>query len=77
MSAQLPETGRFPLSTLAAMLEMDPSTLRRWVKKFNCPFKQPGDEMFLDAGDLWESWPYCEPEKTPKRSGGKRKGGTP
>lgn len=69
----LPTSGRFPLSTLAGMLGVHRDTLRRWVQQYNCPFKQPGEEMWIDVVDLWESWPRQTPAETPKRSGGYRR----
>lgn len=72
--AHLPMSGRYPISVLAAkFLETDPETVRRWVKKYNCPFKKPGEEMWVDVADLWNSWPYQNPADTPPRRGGFRK----
>lgn len=72
--AHLPMAGRFPLSVLASeFIKAHKDTVRRWIIDNNCPYKQPGDEMWIDVVDLWNSWPYQKPDETPKRRGGFRR----
>lgn len=70
----LPLKERKPISSLADMMGISPRTLRDWVERYNCPFKQPGDEMWVDTEDLWNSWPYQRPAEKPRNPrGGRRK----
>lgn len=70
----LPLKERKPISSLAEAMGIAPRTLRDWVERYDCPFKQTGDEMWVDTEDLWNSWPYQRPAEEPRKPrGGRRK----
>lgn len=69
----LPQAGWFPVGTLAQLVGSDSKTVRNWILKHNCPYKQPGKEMWVDVQDVWKSWPYHKPDDTPRKRGRKPK----
>lgn len=72
---RLPRHTRATVQQLAAECGVSEPTLRRWITTYNCPFKAPGGEMWIDTEDLWGSWPYQSPAevKRPQRGGRRKK----
>jgi hypothetical protein len=69
VNGNVPITGRYTLERWGAEIGKSAETIRRWVHLYDIRFKQLGDEMVVDAEDLWAAIPY----QTPSKSNGKSK----
>lgn len=65
----------FPVTVWAKLFGITDTTFTRWLKKYEIPYKKPGDTIYVRPDDLWERVPWStepsggeEKEATPKKS---------
>ena len=59
----IPETGQFSAVVWGKLIGVEANTIRKWVKKHRIPYRQPGAEMFIEAGDFSRHIPYFSQEE--------------
>jgi hypothetical protein len=60
---KVPLEGIFSITRWAEFFETSEQSIRRWRKKYNIPYFQPGDTMFIDARDFIRRIPYHEQDE--------------
>lgn len=58
---EIPQVGIFTIARWVAIFGVDDSTFRRWLVKYQVPYRKPGKTMYIDAQDLLRHMPYVTP----------------
>lgn len=77
-SGSFPLSGRLTDRLWGQILDVNPRTIRDWVKEHNIPHKRVGDVVVIEANDFWLALPSVKPSEATKsnRGGARQKKGT-
>lgn len=54
----IPTEGYYNSKVWARLIGVTDRTIRNWVEEHGIPYRKPGSEIFIDAGDLLRHVPY-------------------
>ena len=54
----IPDHGTYSVTAWGRLLGVDPRTVRQWIDRYKIPFRQPGKERWVTAGDMLRHMPY-------------------
>jgi hypothetical protein len=69
-----PSEGCFSPKVWALWLGCTDATVRQWIIRYDIPYIQPGDEMFVDAADMRANLTKKRKSEIKPKRGGSRKG---